>query len=34
MGFPNVAHFEPGFNGWSAAGLSVEGAPETPKKTG
>jgi rhodanese-related sulfurtransferase len=27
MGFPNVAHFEPGFNGWAAAGQPVEGAP-------
>ncbi len=27
MGFPNVAHLEPGFNGWAAAGLPVEGAP-------
>jgi rhodanese-related sulfurtransferase len=26
MGFPNVAHLEPGFNGWAAAGLPVEGA--------
>ena len=25
MGFPNVAHLEPGFNGWAAAGLPVEG---------
>jgi len=25
MGFPNVAHLEPGFNGWAAAGLAVEG---------
>jgi hypothetical protein len=24
MGFPNVAHLECGFNGWAAAGLSVE----------
>jgi rhodanese-related sulfurtransferase len=24
MGFPNVAHLEAGFNGWSAAGLPVE----------
>jgi rhodanese-related sulfurtransferase len=24
MGFPNVAHFEPGFNGWAAAGQPVE----------
>jgi hypothetical protein len=22
-----VAHFEPGFNGWAAAGGPVEGAP-------
>jgi rhodanese-related sulfurtransferase len=26
MGFPNVAHFEPGFNGWAAAGQPVERA--------
>lgn len=25
MGFPNVAHLEPGFNGWAADGLPVEG---------
>lgn len=25
MGFPDVAHLEPGFNGWAAAGLPVEG---------
>src|SRR5215470_7192556 len=31
MGFPDVAHFEPGFNGWAAAGQPVEGAP--PKAT-
>jgi rhodanese-related sulfurtransferase len=24
MGFPDVAHLEAGFNGWSAAGLPVE----------
>jgi rhodanese-related sulfurtransferase len=24
MGFPDVAHLESGFNGWSAAGLPVE----------
>jgi 3-mercaptopyruvate sulfurtransferase SseA len=24
MGFPDVAHLEPGFNGWAAAGLPVE----------
>jgi rhodanese-related sulfurtransferase len=35
MGFPDVAHFEPGFNGWAAAGLPVEGAPaESSKKPG
>ncbi|MBI3826600.1 MAG: rhodanese-like domain-containing protein [Candidatus Rokubacteria bacterium] len=28
MGFPNVAHLEPGFNGWAAAGLPVEREPE------
>lgn len=26
MGFPDVAHLEPGFSGWAAAGLPVEGA--------
>ena len=38
MGFPNVAHLEPGFNGWAAAGLPVEGGqarisrdPSTPR---
>ena len=31
MGFPNVAHLEPGFNGWAEAGLPVEGAE--PKKS-
>lgn len=25
MGFPDVAHLEPGFNGWAASGLPVEG---------
>ena len=25
MGFPNVAHLEPGFNGWAEAGMPVEG---------
>lgn len=30
MGFPNVAHLEPGFNGWAAAGLPVEGAKPKP----
>jgi len=25
MGFPNVAHLEPGFTGWAAAGMPVEG---------
>ncbi|MGE0876417.1 MAG: rhodanese-like domain-containing protein [Burkholderiales bacterium] len=25
MGFPNVAHLEPGFSGWAAAGMPVEG---------
>ena len=25
MGFPRVAHLEAGFNGWVAAGLSMEG---------
>ena len=32
MGFPDVAHLEPGFNGWSAAGLPVEGAVTKPKE--
>ena len=31
MGFPNVAHLEPGFNGWAEAGLPVEGGE--PKKS-
>lgn len=30
MGFPNVAHLEPGFNGWAAAGLPVERKPGAP----
>jgi len=30
MGFPNVAHLEPGFNGWAAAGLPVEGGEQKP----
>lgn len=30
MGFPNVAHLEPGFNGWAEAGMPVEGGE--PKK--
>lgn len=30
MGFPDVAHLEPGFNGWAAAGLPVEGAKPKP----
>ena len=29
MGFPNVAHLEPGFNGWAAAGLPVEREPDS-----
>lgn len=29
MGFPNVAHLEPGFNGWAAAGLPVERPKES-----
>ena len=29
MGFPDVAHLEPGFNGWAAAGLPVEGGKGT-----
>jgi len=31
MGFPDVAHVEEGFGGWTAAGLPVEGAPEGAK---
>jgi len=31
MGFPNVAHLEVGFNGWSAAGMPTE-KPEVPEK--
>jgi rhodanese-related sulfurtransferase len=27
MGFPSVAHLEPGFNGWASAGLPVERDP-------
>lgn len=30
MGFPDVAHLEPGFNGWAAAGLPVEGGKPRP----
>ncbi len=30
MGFPDVAHLEPGFNGWAAAGMPVEGAEKKP----
>lgn len=30
MGFPDVAHLEPGFNGWAAAGLPVEGGKPKP----
>jgi len=33
MGFPNVANFDVGFKGWVEAGLPVEGAPQSPKKT-
>jgi rhodanese-related sulfurtransferase len=33
MGFPNVAQFDPGFNGWAAAGQPVEHA-ETSKPEG
>lgn len=29
MGFPSVAHLEPGFNGWQAAGRKIEG-PQKP----
>jgi rhodanese-related sulfurtransferase len=28
MGFPSVAHLEPGFNGWAAAGRPVQREPE------
>ena len=31
MGFPNVAHLEVGFNGWSAAGMPVE-KPDVAEK--
>jgi rhodanese-related sulfurtransferase len=31
MGFPNVAHLEVGFNGWSAAGMPTE-KPEVTEK--
>jgi rhodanese-related sulfurtransferase len=31
MGFPNVAHLEVGFNGWSAAGMPTE-KPEVREK--
>ena len=31
MGFPNVAHLEVGFNGWSAAGMPVD-KPEVTEK--
>ena len=34
MGFPNVANFEPGFKGWTDAGLPVERAEAPPKKSG
>ena len=30
MGFPDVAHLEPGFNGWAAAGLPIERASAGP----
>ncbi|MEO8754674.1 MAG: rhodanese-like domain-containing protein [Casimicrobiaceae bacterium] len=30
MGFPNVAHLEPGFNGWAAAGFPIEGGKPKP----
>lgn len=33
MGFPSVAHFEPGFNGWAAAGLPVEREKKTTGAT-
>ena len=31
MGFPNVAHLEVGFNGWSAAGMPTEKPDVTEK---
>ena len=31
MGFPNVAHLEVGFNGWSAAGMPVQ-KPDAAEK--
>lgn len=34
MGFPNVAHLEPGFSGWAAAGLPVEGGKADAKPKG
>ncbi len=33
MGFPSVAHLEPGFNGWAAAGRPVEREPEARPRT-
>jgi rhodanese-related sulfurtransferase len=32
MGFPDVAHLEVGFNGWSAAGMPVEKPDVTEKE--
>ena len=32
MGFPNVAHLEVGFNGWSAAGMPTEKPEVTDKE--
>jgi rhodanese-related sulfurtransferase len=32
MGFPNVAHLEVGFNGWSAAGMPTEKPDVTEKE--
>jgi rhodanese-related sulfurtransferase len=31
MGYPNVAHLEPGFGGWEAAGLEIEDTKESSK---
>lgn len=31
MGYPNVGHLEPGFDGWHAAGLETESIQETGK---
>ena len=31
MGYPNVAHLEPGFGGWEAAGYDIEDTKATSK---